>query len=197
MTAISSLGRRGALGLGLATGAAALAPRRARAQAKDVKIAMLVPLSGPWARQGILEQMGARMAIADINNAGGIKALGGAKLSLIEYDRRSCREGEGRGTAYDRAGARPGRRLRLLAVNFHARRHRSDRARGTAVADAVLFRRDHRTRLQVCVPVLADSGCAGRGCRADGRGHGRKGYPASAPPRSPSSATTPPRRSVS
>ncbi len=86
MTAISSLGRRGALGLGLATGAAALAPRRARAQAKDVKIAMLVPLSGPWARQGILEQMGARMAIADINNAGGIKALGGAKLSLIEYD---------------------------------------------------------------------------------------------------------------
>ena len=42
---------------------------------------MLVPLSGPWARQGILEQMGARMAIDDINNAGGIKALGGAKLS--------------------------------------------------------------------------------------------------------------------
>ena len=47
---------------------------------------MLVPLSGPWARQGILEQMGARMAIDDINNAGGIKALGGAKLKLIEYD---------------------------------------------------------------------------------------------------------------
>jgi branched-chain amino acid transport system substrate-binding protein len=86
MTDISSLGRRGALGLGLATGAVALAPRRVRAQAKEVKIAMLVPLSGPWARQGILEQMGARMAIADINNAGGIKALGGAKLSLIEYD---------------------------------------------------------------------------------------------------------------
>ena len=57
-----------------------------RAQAKEVKIAMLVPLSGPWARQGILEQMGARMAIDDINNAGGIKALGGAKLRLIEYD---------------------------------------------------------------------------------------------------------------
>ena len=47
---------------------------------------MLVPLSGPWPRQGILEQMGARMAIDDINNAGGIKALGGAKLRLIEYD---------------------------------------------------------------------------------------------------------------
>jgi branched-chain amino acid transport system substrate-binding protein len=87
MTDLSSIGRRGALGLGLASGAAVLAPRRVRAQApKEVKIAMLVPLSGPWARQGILEQMGARMAIADINNAGGIKALGGAKLRLIEYD---------------------------------------------------------------------------------------------------------------
>ena len=86
MTKTASLGRRGALGLGLATGATALAPRRVRAQANEVKIAMLVPLSGPWARQGILEQMGARMAIDDINNAGGIKALGGAKLRLIEYD---------------------------------------------------------------------------------------------------------------
>jgi branched-chain amino acid transport system substrate-binding protein len=86
MTHLPSIGRRGALGLGFATGAAALTPRRARAQAKEVKIAMLVPLSGPWARQGILEQMGARMAIDDINNAGGIKALGGAKLRLIEYD---------------------------------------------------------------------------------------------------------------
>ncbi len=70
MTNIPSIGRRGALGLGLATGAAAMAPRHLRAQTpKEVKIAMLVPLSGPWARQGILEQMGARMAIEDINNA--------------------------------------------------------------------------------------------------------------------------------
>src|SRR6516225_2029599 len=86
MTNVSTVGRRAALSLGLATGVAAVAPRRARAQAKEVPIAMLVPLSGPWARQGILEQMGARMAIDDINNAGGIKALGGAKLRLIEYD---------------------------------------------------------------------------------------------------------------
>ncbi len=86
MTNRISIGRRDALGLGLATGAASLAPRRLRAQEKEVKIAMLVPLSGPWARQGILEQMGARMAIDDVNNAGGIKALGGARLRLIEYD---------------------------------------------------------------------------------------------------------------
>ncbi len=86
MTHNSSIGRRTALGLGLAGSAAALAPRRARAQPKEVKIAMIVPLSGPWARQGILEQMGARMAVDDINNAGGIKSMGGAKLHLLEYD---------------------------------------------------------------------------------------------------------------
>jgi branched-chain amino acid transport system substrate-binding protein len=87
MTNVSTIGRRTALGLGLATGAAAVAPRRVRAQTpKEVKIAMLVPLSGPWARQGILEKLGAEMAIEDINNAGGIKALGGAKLRLMEYD---------------------------------------------------------------------------------------------------------------
>jgi branched-chain amino acid transport system substrate-binding protein len=86
MTQRSSIGRRAALGLGLAGSAAALTPGRLRAQSKDVKIAMIVPLSGPWARQGILEQMGARMAIDDINNAGGIKSMGGARLQLLEYD---------------------------------------------------------------------------------------------------------------
>lgn len=86
MSKASTLGRRSALGLGLAAGATAIGSGRARAQPKEVKIAMLVPLSGPWARQGILEQMGARMAIDDVNNAGGIKSLGGAKLKLVEFD---------------------------------------------------------------------------------------------------------------
>ena len=36
MTNVSTIGRRTAMGLGLATGAAAVAPRRARAQAKEV-----------------------------------------------------------------------------------------------------------------------------------------------------------------
>ena len=86
MSQKTTIGRRSALTLGAAAAASAVAPRRARAQAKEVKIAMLVPLSGPWARSGLVEQMGARMAIDDINAAGGIKALGGAKLTLIEYD---------------------------------------------------------------------------------------------------------------
>src|SRR6476659_1565150 len=84
----SKIGRRTAIKMGLAaTAAAALPVRRARAQTpKEVKIALVVPLSGPWARQGILEQMGAEMAIEDVNKAGGIKALGGAKMKLVLYD---------------------------------------------------------------------------------------------------------------
>jgi len=90
-TQTSLLTRRNALLTGAA--ASALPIGRARAQQpKEVKIAMLVPLSGPWARQGILEQMGARMAVDDVNNAGGIKSMGGAKLKLIEYDAQDSAE---------------------------------------------------------------------------------------------------------
>ncbi|MGE0418604.1 MAG: ABC transporter substrate-binding protein [Acetobacteraceae bacterium] len=81
------LGRRSALGMGLAGATSAVLPGRARAQnPSEVKIALVVPISGPWARQGILEQMGAEMAVDDVNKAGGIKALGGAKLKLVVYD---------------------------------------------------------------------------------------------------------------
>jgi len=90
---MTDLTRRSTVGLGLAAGAATLTPRRARAQTPaEVKIAMLVPLSGAWARQGILEQMGARLAIDDINAAGGIKSMGGAKMKLIEYDTQDSAE---------------------------------------------------------------------------------------------------------
>jgi branched-chain amino acid transport system substrate-binding protein len=74
---------------GLAIGALAgpgLGVRLARAQAKAVKIAMIAPLSGPWARQGQLLRMGSDMAIEDINSSGGIKSLGGAKLEIIYAD---------------------------------------------------------------------------------------------------------------
>jgi branched-chain amino acid transport system substrate-binding protein len=91
MTA-KKIGRRGALGLGVAAGATALATRRLRAQPKDIEIAMLVPLSGPWAREGQLEKMGAEMAIEDVNKAGGIKALGGATLKLLEFDTQDTAE---------------------------------------------------------------------------------------------------------
>jgi branched-chain amino acid transport system substrate-binding protein len=62
-----------------------LAPDVARA-AEELKIALVAPLSGRWARQGQLKKMGAEMAIAEIEAQGGIKALGGGKIVLREAD---------------------------------------------------------------------------------------------------------------
>ena len=59
---------------------------RARAQAKDVKVALIAPLSGPWARQGELMKKGGDLAIKHINAGGGIKSLGGAKMQLVVID---------------------------------------------------------------------------------------------------------------
>lgn len=53
---------------------------------EDVKVALIVPLSGAWARNGELQRKGAEMAIDDINASGGIKALGGAKMRLVVAD---------------------------------------------------------------------------------------------------------------
>jgi branched-chain amino acid transport system substrate-binding protein len=55
-------------------------------QAKEVRVAMIAPMSGPWARQGELMKKGADMAIEDINRAGGIKSMGGARLRLLVVD---------------------------------------------------------------------------------------------------------------
>jgi branched-chain amino acid transport system substrate-binding protein len=72
-----------AAGVGASTG---LWTAAARAQAKEVKVAVVVPLSGAWARNGELHVKGAQLAVDDINAAGGIKALGGAKMKLIVAD---------------------------------------------------------------------------------------------------------------
>ena len=60
--------------------------RRAARAAPTVAFAMISPLSGPWAREGELQRGGAEMAIDDINQSGGIKALGGAQVRLVQYD---------------------------------------------------------------------------------------------------------------
>jgi branched-chain amino acid transport system substrate-binding protein len=66
-----------ALSLGVAAPAAAQT---------EVKIAVIAPTSGPWARQGDLMVKGANLAIEHINAAGGIKALNGAKMKLLVFD---------------------------------------------------------------------------------------------------------------
>jgi branched-chain amino acid transport system substrate-binding protein len=54
--------------------------------ADDVKVGILLPLSGPVAPIGQNNRRGHVLAIDEINAAGGIKALGGAKLTLIDGD---------------------------------------------------------------------------------------------------------------
>src|SRR5216684_2326443 len=79
--------RRRTLGSALVMGLImALGGAPAEAQTKEVKVALIAPLSGPWARQGQLMRMGADMALEEINGQGGIKALGGAKLELVVAD---------------------------------------------------------------------------------------------------------------
>ncbi len=51
-----------------------------------MKAACIAPFSGPWARTGTLIRMGCEMAIDEINQKGGIKALGGAKMELVAID---------------------------------------------------------------------------------------------------------------
>lgn len=54
--------------------------------AETVKIGNIEPLSGPSAAVGIQGQKAREMAVEEINAAGGIKALGGAKLQLLYSD---------------------------------------------------------------------------------------------------------------
>jgi branched-chain amino acid transport system substrate-binding protein len=71
----------------LAATAATLTVSRAYAQSPaEVKVGLLVPLSVLYARPGAVMKMGGEMAVDRINKAGGIKALGGAKLKLVVLD---------------------------------------------------------------------------------------------------------------
>ena len=61
MTTRRTLIKQGALGA--ATLATTMMPwKTLRAQPKPVKVAVIVPLSGPWARQGTLVKWGAETA---------------------------------------------------------------------------------------------------------------------------------------
>ncbi len=81
---MSSVTRRRLVAATLAAPVVLRAP--AWGQSAVVKIALLTPLSGPFARSGELERAGAVLGVEDVNKAGGIKALGGAKLELTIAD---------------------------------------------------------------------------------------------------------------
>ena len=75
------MNRRTLLGLSLALGISGAAQAQT-----EVKVGLIAPLTGPWARQGDLMLKGANLAIEHINAAGGVKALNGAKLKLLTFD---------------------------------------------------------------------------------------------------------------
>lgn len=58
----------------------------AAAQAIEVEVGLIAPMSGAYARQGQVMKMAADMAIESINQQGGIKSMGGAKLKLSVFD---------------------------------------------------------------------------------------------------------------
>ena len=61
-------------------------PLPLRAQAPPFKVGVVHPMTGPLAEPGQACRLGATMAAETINAAGGIKAMGGAKLELIFGD---------------------------------------------------------------------------------------------------------------
>jgi branched-chain amino acid transport system substrate-binding protein len=83
-----ALGRRRFLGtLGAAGAVAALgAPAIGRAQAREVKVGYILPVTGPLAFEAQLALNGLQLAVDEINGAGGIKSLGGAKIVLLPGD---------------------------------------------------------------------------------------------------------------
>jgi len=77
-----------------ALGAAAMsAPAVLRAQGAPVKVGILHPVSGALSYSGQQGRIGAQLAIDEINGAGGIKALGGAKIEPMLGDAQSTPEG--------------------------------------------------------------------------------------------------------
>ena len=74
--------------LGTVGAAAALGalPGVGRAQGKEVRLGYILPVTGPLAFEAQLSLNGLQLAVDEINGVGGVKALGGAKLTLLPGD---------------------------------------------------------------------------------------------------------------
>ena len=80
-------------GAAAATSGALTMPGVLRAQGSAVKLGVLHPVSGALSYSGQQGRLGAVMAVDEINAAGGIKALNGAKLEPVLGDAQSTPEG--------------------------------------------------------------------------------------------------------
>ena len=82
-----------ALGAAAAASGTLAAPQLLRAQGAGVKLGVLHPVSGALSYSGQQGRLGATLAIEEINAAGGIKVLGGAKIDPVLGDAQSTPEG--------------------------------------------------------------------------------------------------------
>src|SRR3546814_7723070 len=93
-------------GLALAAAAMLGLPGQAAAQ-ETIKIGLIAPMSGNYARPGQVTKMGAERGIEDINAQGGIAALGGAQLELLVIDTGDTTE-KAKNAAQRTVAAHPG-----------------------------------------------------------------------------------------
>jgi branched-chain amino acid transport system substrate-binding protein len=70
----------------LASAATLAMPAVLRAQPASIKLGLIHPVTGPLAFSGSQCRLGGQMAIADVNAAGGIKSMGGAKIEALLGD---------------------------------------------------------------------------------------------------------------
>jgi branched-chain amino acid transport system substrate-binding protein len=92
---LAQVTRRKLLQTTAATAATGLvsAPSVLRAQGSVVKLGLLHPVSGALSYSGQQGRLGATMAVEEVNAAGGIKALGGARIEAVLGDAQSTPEG--------------------------------------------------------------------------------------------------------
>ena len=80
------VGRRAFLATAGAVATVAGFPAIVRAQAREVKVGYLLPVTGPLAYEAGLALNGLTLAVDEINASGGIKSLGGAKITMMPGD---------------------------------------------------------------------------------------------------------------
>lgn len=80
------VGRRVFLQAAGAATALAGFPAIVRGQAREVKVGYMLPLTGPLAFEAGIALNGITLAVDEINAGGGIKSLGGAKITLLPGD---------------------------------------------------------------------------------------------------------------
>lgn len=69
------------------------APAILRAQGSAVKLGILHPVSGALSYSGTQGRLGAMLAVEELNAAGGIKSMGGAKIEAVLGDAQSTPDG--------------------------------------------------------------------------------------------------------